>query len=625
VQFNNTGSLGGDTYFYYNSGTHLLTVQALSSSVAGIAVGSGFAQADQGFIATSGTCVKFNCLQAPTGGIEALSLTAANYIQIGNHAGAPPLTTSDAQHPGMLYWDTVANNAEIWNGSAYVALATGGATTPGGATTNIQFNSGGSFGGSSALTWTPASTLLNVTTPSAIAGINVTNGYVQSDSGFETPSTLVNAVQAPNGGVQGKWIYAGDSLFLAEETAPALSAAGQARMYASSVTHTLLVSQNGGAYAALGGGGGGTPGGANTNVQFNNSSAFGGSNNFTWNNAGQLLSIAAASSSNAGLAVSTGFIQADAGFLSGACTRYNCFQVTSTISGSLIGGMAALSFTAQNYIQTGNSSGVPSLTSGDAVHAGAQYFDTGTTRARVYNGTSWLNLTTGDPIVSINTLTATALTLAGTTNEIILTPSGGNTITFSTPQAINTAANVNFGTVTTTGAIQSGASGAAIAFQTSSPFNFQVDGNGNVSAAGSFNSIGVPGTYKVGGVTIVDSARQATFAALTTSGVISAGASISGTNFASSGHYISTGTAPTISGTGCAFTTTSTDTKGTVGCSTGATLVTITFAAAYSVPATCVVSNTGTTSTVHDGAASSTNLYVDVAGTFPSFSYICMQ
>ena len=586
VQFNNSGTLGGDTYFYYNSGTHLLTVQALSSSVAGIAVGSGFVQADQGFIATSGTCVKFNCLQAPTGGIEALSLTAANYIQIGNHAGAPTLTTSDAQHPGMLYWDTVANNAEIWNGSAYVALATGGATTPGGATTNIQFNSGGSFGGSSALTWTAASTLLNVTTPSAIAGINVTNGYVQSDAGFETPSSLVNAVQAPNGGVEGKWIYAGDSLFLAEEAAPALSAAGQARIYANSSTHTLLVSQNGGAYAAFGGGGG-TPGGSNTQVQFNNSSAFGGSNNFTWNNAGQLLSIAAASSSNAGLAVSTGFIQADAGFLSGACTRYNCFQVTSTISGSLIGGMAALSFTAQNYIQTGNSNGVPALTSGDSIHGGAQYFDTGTTRARVYNGSSWLNIATGDPIPSINTLTG-ALTLAGTANEIILTPTGGNTITFSTPQAINTSANVNFGTVTTTGTIQSQAAGAAIAFQTSSPFNFQVDGNGNVSAAGSFNTIGVPAAYKVGGVTIVDSARQATFANLTTTGVIAAGASVSGTNIASSIHYISTGTQPTTPTAGCNIGTGSTDAKGSINCPAGTSLPQVNFASSYGSVPVCV-------------------------------------
>lgn len=45
-------------------------------------------------------------------------------------------------------------------------------------------------------------------------------------------------------------------------------------------------------WAALGGGGAsGTPGGANTNVQFNNSGAFGGDSNFVWDNANKRLGI----------------------------------------------------------------------------------------------------------------------------------------------------------------------------------------------------------------------------------------------------------------------------------------------------------------------------------------------
>jgi len=56
---------------------------------------------------------------------------------------------------------------------------------------------------------------------------------------------------------------------------PALSAAGQASLYFDSGTNTLLLSQNGGAYAPLGGGGG-TPGGANGEIQYNNAGAFGG-------------------------------------------------------------------------------------------------------------------------------------------------------------------------------------------------------------------------------------------------------------------------------------------------------------------------------------------------------------
>jgi hypothetical protein len=44
-------------------------------------------------------------------------------------------------------------------------------------------------------------------------------------------------------------------------------------------------------WQAISGGGGGTPGGANTQVQFNNSSAFGGSANFTWDNTNNVLSL----------------------------------------------------------------------------------------------------------------------------------------------------------------------------------------------------------------------------------------------------------------------------------------------------------------------------------------------
>jgi hypothetical protein len=44
-------------------------------------------------------------------------------------------------------------------------------------------------------------------------------------------------------------------------------------------------------YVDTHGGGGGTPGGANTDVQYNNSGAFAGSNNFKWNNATNLLTV----------------------------------------------------------------------------------------------------------------------------------------------------------------------------------------------------------------------------------------------------------------------------------------------------------------------------------------------
>jgi hypothetical protein len=65
--------------------------------------------------------------------------------------------------------------------------------------------------------------------------------------------------------------------------APAVSPAGQGRIYFDSGLNVFRASQNGGAYVNLIGGGGGTPAGSNTELQFNNSGAFGASSNLTWN------------------------------------------------------------------------------------------------------------------------------------------------------------------------------------------------------------------------------------------------------------------------------------------------------------------------------------------------------
>jgi hypothetical protein len=53
----------------------------------------------------------------------------------------------------------------------------------------------------------------------------------------------------------------------------------------------------------VGGGGGGTPGGSDTHVQFNNSGAFGGDSNFTWNNTTKKLTLGVSGSSGGGFEV----------------------------------------------------------------------------------------------------------------------------------------------------------------------------------------------------------------------------------------------------------------------------------------------------------------------------------
>jgi hypothetical protein len=77
---------------------------------------------------------------------------------------------------------------------------------------------------------------------------------------------------------------------------------------------------------------------------------------------------------------------------------------------------------------------------------------------------------------------------------------GGTTVINTSGQFVGTAVNA-------VGAIQSQITGTSIAFQTSN-FNFQVDGNGNISAAGQVNLTGGSSAYKMGGTTVVNAAKQ---------------------------------------------------------------------------------------------------------------------
>jgi len=128
-------------------------------------------------------------------------------------------------------------------------------------------------------------------------------------------------------------------------------------------------------------------------------------------------------------------------------------------------------------------------------------------------------------VTTVNGFTG-AVTVAGTANQVVVGNSSG-TITLSTPQSIATTSNVTFGTVVSSGVVQSNtASGAGIAFQVNNSgsgvsFPFQVSGVGNISAAGSYNATGGTGVValKIGGTTVIDGSRNATVANLTVSGV----------------------------------------------------------------------------------------------------------
>ena len=409
------GSFAGDANLAYTGGATPI-VQLL---------GSGYFDSAGGF--RTG-CTLTNCIQAPAGGILGLTLrTTDSVIWVEEVA---PVVSASGQ--ARMYDDSTAHNVLLSvNAGNYFPLATssgvltnghcvsinatgnfvdaGGACTTGGGggtvASGTQYQmayytapgSGTIVGGSPNAVFNAVSQQVTFTgTSTSVAALTINSGFVQADGGFNATGSAVNIIQALTGGLAGKWLTASDSLFLIEETAPALSAAGQARIYADSSLHQLRVSQNNGAYVTLGGGSGSCPGGSNTAIQFNSSGVCGGTagsgaNSMVWDGTKILVTTSGVA---AGMFVSAGYMQTDAGFLatSGVCNNYNCLQAPT-------GGVLTRSARATKYTGIGNSTGSPTATTGDSSFpvAGDMYCDTGTSPCtlKFYGGSGFVSVSTG--------------------------------------------------------------------------------------------------------------------------------------------------------------------------------------------------------------------------------------
>jgi len=567
VQYNNSGAFGGSTNFTWNNTAQLLTITAASPSVQGIVVLNGYVQADNGFAAVNNaapsTALNYNVIQAPTGGMAANSFTATKYTEIGNSAGTPTATNGEPgyPHPGAMYCDTTSSPCvpKLYNGAAWVSLATGGATPPGGSNTQIQFNSSGSFAGSPNLTFA-SQQLTVIAASSSSIGLFVSTGYAQSDGGFvATPATATryNVIQAPGGGVAAlsgtfsNYVQVGSSNGVPPLTSTDTFHPGA--IYCDTGTSPCVMKFfNGTAWANLSGSGGGTPAGPSSAVQFNNSGSFGGSVNYEWNNSAQTLAVTGLGGSLAILALS-GYVQSEVGFLAAnnaapsTPLQYNAIQVPT-------GGVYGKSLKAINYIQTGNSSGVPTPTSGDSFAAGAMYWDTSVQALKVYNGSTFLMVLTGSGVGSVNSLTGN-LTIAGTANEINVS-SVGTTITLSTPQAIATSSTPTFANVLAGDFNSLTGSCSSNAFQTQSGNYFVTCGgaiNGqslNVNTA-TLASTASNSLATVGGVNSCSSASCGGSSAYSVAGstvINSSGQWVGGAVIATAGQNIQTGNTFAVNG-----------------------------------------------------------------------------
>jgi len=566
VQYNNAGALAGSANFWWDNTNQVVhisgTFTGLGLAPASLVVSKASVSSDYGFL-VNGTSAGYSAISAIGTGVLATSVTALNYIETGASSGAPPATGSEPgfPHAGTMYCDTGSSPCQekLYNGSAWVNLASGGATSPGGATTNVQFNSAGSFAGSANFWWDNTNQILHVVGNAGGPGIpalEVQTGLVTSDWGFAVPfglATRYDSIITP-AGMKASSFTAANYITTGFSSGPPGSGGGsapitpgdnlnQGMMFCdTSVSPCVEKYYNGTAWVALsgGGGGGGTPAGADTNLQYNNAGIFGGSANLTWQNSINTLTVHG-TGSNQAITVAGGYVQSDNGFKVlpfGTNTRFDAVQAVDA-------GMTALSFSAAHYIQTGNSSGTPTLTTGDTFAAGAMYWDNGAAQEKVFNGTAWNNL---------GTLT---ITNGAQPNAITVTPSG-STVALTLPQQIGTANSVQFLQMTANN------TGGLFTFSNSN-FAFWVTGNGAVSVSNT------SGAFQVGGANVIDNAdhhRGNTYTAAYGNWVSSATAPYSFSGYSAGGELVvwcDAGSRGGLSGAGqCAATDASGNVKATM-------------------------------------------------------------
>jgi hypothetical protein len=285
IQYNNAGNFAGSATLTFDSGTATLTT-------------------------TNITAQKVTGLDPPVAGTDAVNKTYADtlvgnspggattniqYNNAGNFAGSATLTfnsgtatlsTTNITAQKVTGLDPPVATTDATNKSYVDALI---AVTPGGATTNIQYNNAGSFDGSATLTFN-----------SGTATLSTTNITAQKVTGLDPPVATTDAtnknyvdtlVQLP-GGATTNVQYNNAGSFAGSATLTFNS--GTATLSTTNISATDITAQK---VTGLDPPVAGTdavnktyadslttpPGGATTNIQYNNAGSFAGSATLTYN------------------------------------------------------------------------------------------------------------------------------------------------------------------------------------------------------------------------------------------------------------------------------------------------------------------------------------------------------
>lgn len=137
VIFNHAGSIVSDNNINWNysgsagataNGGQYFSVTGVSGKAGMVLSGGAFFQATGAAAGyTAPTATSYNSFGAPTGGMAALSFTAAKYIQPGNSVGIPALTSGDSFKGGANYWDTGTSSLQMYQPNGACWFSNGGA------------------------------------------------------------------------------------------------------------------------------------------------------------------------------------------------------------------------------------------------------------------------------------------------------------------------------------------------------------------------------------------------------------------------------------------------------------------------------------------------------------------
>lgn len=196
VVFNDAGAFGANSHFTFNKTLDQVTMNAGTSTIAALVVGTGFVQSTGGYLTASPA---FNAFQATVGGFYGTSATLDQELYLKALSTATLLASPGGAYgalgykSGSTYW--------YWNGSSFGTVDLSASASVPGSDKQVILNSSGAFFATPKLTMNYTTGQLTVTGTAGTAELIGASGYAQTAQGYLSNYTSYQTVNIPSGGV----------------------------------------------------------------------------------------------------------------------------------------------------------------------------------------------------------------------------------------------------------------------------------------------------------------------------------------------------------------------------------------------------------------------------------------